>query len=263
MTIFGVIEIPYALSGLAVGFVVGLSGVGGGALMTPLLVLGFGINPAVAVGTDLLYAAVTKACGTAIHHIGRSIDWRVMGLLAAGSIPATGTTLLLLGRHEVASSELSGVITNVLGYALLLTALSLVFRRPILAFARVFSLHVRPLRRSAATVVTGAVLGVLVTITSVGAGAIGVTILVFLYPHLPASRIVGTDIAHAVPLALIAGLGHWALGTVDLGILASLLTGSLPGVALGSLLAPRVPERLLRLVLATVLTAIGAMLAIK
>ena len=263
MTVFGLFEVAYAGSGFAVGFVVGLSGVGGGALMTPLLVLVFGVHPAAAVGTDLLFAAVTKAGGTAIHHIGRSIEWRVMGLLAAGSIPATVATLLVLRHHDVVGGEIALVITNVLGYALLLTALSLVFRRPILALARVWSLHVRPLRRTAATVATGAALGVLVSLTSVGAGAICVTILVLLYPHLSAARIVGTDIAHAMPLALVAGLGHWVLGTVDLGLLVSLLIGSLPGVALGALVAPRVPEHLLRFVLATVLSAVGVMLVMK
>lgn len=260
ITVFGVIEVPYAVSGFAVGVIVGLSGVGGGSLMTPLLVLVFGVHPATAVGTDLLYAAVTKACGTTIHHIGRSIEWRVMWFLAAGSVPATVATLLVLRHYDVAGGELAAVITDVLGYALLLTALSLVFRRPILALARVWSFHVHPRRRTAATVATGSALGVLVSLSSVGAGAIGVTILVLLYPHLSAARIVGTDIAHAMPLALVAGLGHWVLGTVDLGILASLLIGSLPGVALGSLLAPRIPERMLRLVLAAVLTVVGARL---
>lgn len=263
MTVFGVIEVPYAVSGFAVGFVVGLSGVGGGSLMTPLLVLVFGVHPATAVGTDLLYAAITKACGTAIHHIGRSIEWRVMGFLAAGSIPATVATLLALRHYDVAGDELAGVITDVLGYALLLTALSLVFRRLILAPARAWSFRGHPHRRATATVATGVALGILVSLSSVGAGAIGVTILVLLYPHLSAVRVIGTDIAHAMPLALVAGFGHLILGTVDLYLLASLLTGSLPGVALGSLVAPRVPERLLRVILAAVLTAAGVRLVMN
>lgn len=152
---------------------------------------------------------------------------------------------------------MASLISYVLGYALLLTALSLLFRHRILALARVLSLHRRPRREAAATVLLGALLGVLVSLSSVGAGAIGVTMLVLLYPHLPIARIVGTDIAHAVPLTLVAGLGHFAVGTVDLSLLASLLIGSLPGIALGSLIAPRAPERALRLLLAAVLMLVG------
>jgi len=250
------IVLPYALSGFGVGFVVGLTGVGGGSLMTPLLVLIFGFHPATAVGTDLLYASVTKSCGTAVHHIGQTVEWRVVGWLAAGSLPASLLTLLLISR-QLHSSAVASLISYVLGYALLLSALSLLFRRRILALAHVFSLHRRPRREAAATVVLGALLGALVSLSSVGAGAIGVTMLVLLYPHLPIARIVGTDIAHAVPLTLVAGLGHLAVGTVDLSLLASLLIGSLPGIALGSVIASRAPERALRLLLAAVLTLVG------
>lgn len=263
MSLFGLIEVPYVVSGFAVGFVVGLSGVGGGSLMTPLLVLLFGIHPAVAVGTDLLYAATTKAFGTAIHHIGGSIDWRVMRRLAAGSVPATIATLLAMHHYDVAGGALAAAITQLLGYALLLTALSLLFRNIILASARSWARAGRTDRRTMATVATGVALGILVSMSSVGAGAMGVTILILLYPSLSAARIVGTDIAHAMPLALVAGLGHWIIGTVDFGLLASLLVGSLPGVTLGSLLAPRMPERLLRLVLAAVLILVGARLVLN
>lgn len=263
MSIFGIIELPYAVSGLAVGFVVGLTGVGGGALMTPLLVLGFGVHPAAAVGTDLLYAGITKACGTAVHHFGRSIDWRVTGLLAAGSLPATVATLLVLRHYEIGTGRVAPVIIDMLGVALLLTAASLALRGAILRWLRGRSTGIGNPARAVATVATGATLGVLVSLTSVGAGALGVTVLVLLYPQLSPVRIVGTDIAHAVPLALAAGLGHWALGTVDFGLLASLLTGSLPGVALGSLLAPRLPERALRLALAGVLAVVALMMIAK
>jgi uncharacterized membrane protein YfcA len=263
MSIFGIIELPYAVSGLAVGFVVGLTGVGGGALMTPLLVLGFGVHPAAAVGTDLLYAGITKACGTAVHHFGRSIDWRVTGLLAAGSLPATVATLLVLRHYEIGTGRVAPVIIDMLGVALLLTAASLALRGAILRWLRGWSTGIGNPARAVATVATGATLGVLVSLTSVGAGALGVTVLVLLYPQLSPVRIVGTDIAHAGPLALAAGLGHWALGTVDFGLLASLLTGSLPGVALGSLLAPRLPERALRLALAGVLAVVALMMIAK
>jgi uncharacterized protein len=261
MSVLGFIGIPYALSGFAVGFVVGMTGVGGGSLMTPLLVLLFGFHPATAVGTDLLYAAVTKTCGTAVHHIGHTVEWHVMGLLAAGSLPASLITLLMLRQSDVSSGALESLTSHVLGYALLLTTLSLVLRRYILRLAHTLSFYRRPRTQAAATVLLGALLGVLVSLSSVGAGAIAVTVLVLLYPHLAIVRIVGTDIAHAVPLTLVAGLGHFAMGTVDLPVLASLLTGSLPGIALGSLIAPHVPERTLRLLVAAVLAAVGAHLA--
>jgi uncharacterized membrane protein YfcA len=250
------IVLPYALSGFGVGFVVGLTGVGGGSLMTPLLVLFFGFHPATAVGTDLLYASVTKTCGTVVHHIGQTVEWRVVGWLGAGSLPASLLTLLLISG-QLHSSAVASLISYVLGYALLLSALSLLLRRRILALAHVFSLHRRPRREAAATVVLGVLLGALVSLSSVDAGAIGVTMLVLLYPHLPIARIVGTDIAHAVPLTLVAGLGHLAVGTVDLSLLASLLIGSLPGIALGSVIASRAPERALRLLLVAVLTLVG------
>ena len=224
--------------------------------MTPLLVLLFGFHPATAVGTDLLYASVTKTCGTVVHHIGQTVEWRVVGWLGAGSLPASLLTLLLISR-QLHSSVVASLISYVLGYALLLSALSLLLRRRVLALAHVFSLHRRPRREAAATVLLGALLGALVSLSSVSAGAIGVTMLVLLYPHLPIARIIGTDIAHAVPLTLVAGLGHLAVGTVDLSLLASLLIGSLPGIALGSVIASRAPERALRLSLAAVLTLVG------
>jgi uncharacterized membrane protein YfcA len=189
--------------------------------------------------------------------------WRVVGWLAAGSLPASVVTLLMLRQLDISSSALAGLISHVLGYALLLTALSLVFRRYILGLAHALSFYRRPRMEAAATVLLGALLGVLVSISSVGAGAIGVTMLVLLYPHLPIVRIVGTDIAHAVPLTLVAGLGHFAMGTVDLPLLASLLIGSLPGIALGSLVAPRAPERALRLLLSVVLAVVGIRLAVR
>jgi uncharacterized membrane protein YfcA len=249
------------LSGFAVGLLVGLTGVGGGSLMTPLLVLLFGFKPATAVGTDLLYAAITKSGGSWVHHRHDNIDWAIAGRLALGSVPAAGLTLLLLAQLGVRGHGATGLISAVLGVALLLTAASLFFRQRLLDLARRrpasadFQQHIAPL-----TVLVGAVLGVLVTISSVGAGALGVTALTFLYPQLATRRIVGSDIAHAVPLTLVAGLGHWWLGTVDVVLLVSLLIGSLPGIALGAHFAARVPERALRSLLASVLLLVGSKL---
>ena len=251
----------YSLSGFVVGMLVGMTGVGGGSLMTPLLILLFGIHPATAVGTDLLYAAATKTGGSLVHGFARSIDWRVVRRLASGSIPATIVTLAVLSHFNLNGDAARSLITLVLSLALFATAFVLVFGESIIAMyrARVAELH--PKRTALNTVLVGVALGVLVTISSVGAGAIGVVALVLLYPQLPMSKIVGSDIAHAVPLTLIAGLGHWAMGAVDWHIIASLLVGSLPGIFIGSYFAIRVPERALRLVLATTLFVVASRMA--
>jgi uncharacterized membrane protein YfcA len=250
----------YSLSGLAVGVLVGLTGVGGGSLMTPLLVLLFGIHPATAVGTDLLYAAITKSGGVLVHGRNGHVDWRIVGWLALGSLPGAALTLLALGQVGLLASEASHLITSTLGVALVLTAAAILCRRRL---AALFSRHPdspESRRTPALTVLVGAVIGVLVSLSSVGAGAIGVTALVLLYPRLSAVRIVGTDIAHAVPLTLAAGAGHWFLGSVDWGLLVSLLAGSLPGIAIGSHFAAKVSERVLRPVLALVLLVVGGRL---
>ncbi|MDI7775699.1 sulfite exporter TauE/SafE family protein [Asticcacaulis sp. EMRT-3] len=255
----------YALAGLLVGALVGLTGVGGGSLMTPILVLLFGIHPATAVGTDLLYAAITKGVGTAIHGSRRTVDWRVVGLLTLGSVPATLLTLFGIA-HCGKSAAMSSLITHVLGYALFLTAIMLLLRGRIRRYAErqqaaalaegadESKLHAR---RIALTIMVGLLLGFLVSLSSVGAGALGVTALILLYPQLPTVKIVGSDIAHAVPLTFLAGAGYFFLGKVEVSLLISLLIGSLPGIILGSLLAPRVPEKVLRIVLATVLSLVG------
>jgi uncharacterized membrane protein YfcA len=256
------IDLLYSASGLGVGFLVGLTGVGGGSLMTPLLVLLFGVHPATAVGTDLLYAAATKATGTLVHGLKGSVDWRVTGRLAAGSVPAALVTLWLLHRYGMDSPGAGKLIQTVLGVALLITSVALVFRPQLAALAARRPVAPAPARTALMTAVTGAVLGVLVSLTSVGAGAIGVTVLLLLYPALPAARIVGSDIAHAVPLTLIAGAGHWLLGSVDWSMLLSLLIGSLPGIALGSHLSSRAPDALLRNILAATLTLVGGRLVL-
>jgi uncharacterized membrane protein YfcA len=252
----------YVLSGFVVGALVGLTGVGGGSLMTPLLVLAFGIHPAAAVGTDLLYAAATKGVGTVVHGRRGTVDWRITRLLATGSVPATAATLYGLSRLGVTGQAGSRVICVVLGIGLMLTAVALVFRRRIQGFAAARVGTLRPRQRDALTVLTGATLGVLVSLSSVGAGAIGVTVLILLYPELPTVRVVGSDIAHAVPLTLVAGLGHWMLGSVDWVLLGSLLAGSLPGIFVGSNIAARLPDRVLRPVLAATLALVGTRLVI-
>ena len=251
----------YSLSGFFVGLLVGMTGVGGGSLMTPLLILLFGVHPATAVGTDLLYAAATKTGGSLVHGWARSIDWRVVRRLATGSIPATIVTVAVLSHFDLDSAAARGLITFVLSGALFITAVVLVFGGTLTGLYRARVRELDPARTAASTVVVGAVLGVLVSISSVGAGAIGVVALVLLYPQLPMARIVGSDIAHAVPLTLIAGGGHWLMGSVDWHIMGSLLAGSLPGIFIGSYCAVRIPERALQLVLATVLFVVAGRLA--
>ena len=251
----------YTLSGFAVGAIVGLTGVGGGSLMTPLLVLVFGIHPATAVGTDLLYAALTKAGGTVAHGRKGHIDWAITGRLALGSIPAAALTIWVLAQLPKGSNTIGAIISNGLGFALMLTAIAILFGRKLRAYAAAH--EESPLRQRYLPVITvavGAILGVLVTISSVGAGALGVAALFFLYPSLSPVRIVGSDVAHAVPLTLVAGLGHWLLGGVDWALLGALLLGSLPGIWLGSHVSAKVPEHILRRLLASMLVLIGGKL---
>jgi uncharacterized protein len=254
------VDLLYIASGFLVGAVVGVTGVGGGSLMTPLLVLLFGVSPVTAVGTDLLFAAITKTGGAWAHARRGGVDWTVVGRLAAGSVPAAALTLGALHFLVSDPTAIANVVSVGLGVALLLTAGALLFREPLRRWAARRGLAASPERTARRTVLTGAVLGVLVSVSSVGAGALGVTALFFLYPGLAAARIVGTDIAHAVPLTLVAGLGHAAAGVVDWALLASLLAGSLPGIWLGTRLGRALPERFLRGALATLLVLIGGKL---
>ncbi len=260
MDVLHSIDWLYSLSGFSVGFLVGMTGVGGGSLMTPLLILLFGIHPATAVGTDLLYASATKTAGTLIHGFHQTIEWRVAGLLALGSLPMTALTLFALSKFDLHGSSASGLITFVLGIALLLTAAALIFRAQIVTLYARHIGDLAPRQTAYLTVAVGAGLGVLVSLSSVGAGAIGVTALILLYPRLPTVRIVGSDIAHAVPLTLVAGIGHWMIGSIDAHLLGSLLVGSLPGIVLGSTLSARVPDVVLRLSLAATLLLVGGRL---
>ena len=256
-------ELGYALSGLLVGFIVGLTGVGGGSLMTPLLVMVFGISPATAVGTDLLYASFTKAAGVWVHARRGNVEWRLVGWLASGSIPAALLALVAVHFIGVDSVRVRGLITGSLGVALILTALAILFKEKLQRLGRHgIGQQWRERYLVQTTVATGAVIGALVALSSVGAGAVGVAALFWLFPLLPSSRIVGSDIAHAVPLTAVAGLGHFYMGTVDWHLLLNLLLGSLPGIYLGSHLSGRIAERWLRPALASMLVLVGGKLVL-
>ncbi len=254
------INLLYSLAGVLVGLVVGLTGVGGGSLMTPLLVLVFGFHPTTAVGTDLLYASATKTVGTTVHGWRGTVDWRVVGRLALGSVPAAALTLLILGQTSAASAGAGHVMSMILGVTLLLSAVATILRARIVAYLTPRFGTMTGARLTGFTILLGAVLGTLVSLTSVGAGALGMTALLILYPTLPVNKLVGSDIAHAVPLTLLGGIGHWMLGSVNGALLVSLLVGSIPGIIVGSLVASRVSDKLLGPILAVVLAIVGARL---
>jgi|SRR5450830_45004 len=258
-------DIAFIFAGFFVGMVVGLTGVGGGSLMTPILIFIFGVKPYMAVGTDLLFAAFTKMGGTVKMARARQVEWRVVLHLSAGSIPAALLTLLILNRVGAASANIQHLMTSTLGVALLLTAAATLYKAvrgktaPTSVARGQEALAATPLHWSL-PLLFGAVIGTLVTLTSVGAGAIGVTVLMVLYPLLPLPRIVAADIAYAVPLTLVAGLGHASLGSVDWPLLAQLLAGSIPGIWVGSHLMSRIPERVIRSLLSVLLAYAGTKL---
>jgi uncharacterized membrane protein YfcA len=255
-------ELAFILAGFAVGLVVGLTGVGGGSLMTPLLIFGFGIKPHLAIGTDLLFAAFTKMGGTFSLARRRLVPWRLVGALSLGSIPAALATLYVLHLLGPANPVVQKVMTLTLGSALLLTALATLYKAirgqqvPRSIDDDQLALATQP-RHWSLPILFGAVIGTLVTLTSVGAGAIGVTALMLLYPLLPLPRIVAADIAYAVPLTLVAGLGHASLGSVDWPLLGLLLCGSLPGIWLGAQLMHKTPDRIIRSLLSALLAYAG------
>ena len=258
-------DFGFVFAGFFVGLIVGLTGVGGGSLMTPILIFFFGIKPYLAVGTDLLFAAFTKAGGTFSFARQRLVPWRVVLSLCAGSLPASGLTLWVLHSVGPSSPEVQRVMTFTLGLALLLTASAMLFKvirgkqTPVTLAEDHFEQATQP-RHWTLPILFGAVIGTLVTLTSVGAGAIGVTVLMILYPQLPLSRIVAADIAYAVPLTLTAGLGHASLGSVDWPLLGLLLAGSLPGIWVGSRLMHKTPERVIRSILSVLLAWAGSKL---
>ena len=259
-------DFAFTFAGFAVGFIIGLTGVGGGSLMTPALVLVFGIKPAVAVGTDLLYAAITKGGGIFPHHRQGTIDWRVVRLLSAGSIPATLLAIVVLKKLAAMGINYEPVMTSTLSIALILTSMVILFKSQLQSLGKTepfqFIRIIHRRLRAPMTIVAGVIIGTLVTLSSVGAGALGAAFLFFLYPRFNTVRIVGTDLAHAVPITAIAGLGHWHLGSVDFQLLLSLIIGSLPGIYLGSHAGVKLPEKFMRLLLALMLLLIGGRLAV-
>ena len=263
-------EVPFyalMLAGLFVGFVVGLTGVGGGSLMTPLLIFAFGVKPSLAVGTDLLFAAGTKFFGVAKLARSKIVDWNIVGSLCAGSIPAALITVYALHHFKSQGSDIQGFITGTLGVALLLTAAATLYKAirgkkaaPALPDDQGGKIDPTRPRLWSLPILFGAVIGTLVSLTSVGAGAIGVTVLLLLYPALPLHRIVAADLAYAVPLTLVAGLGHASIGEVDWYLLGCLLAGSIPGIWLGTHLVTRTPERVIRSMLSVLLAYAGVKL---
>lgn len=261
------IEWGYTLAGLFVGFMVGMTGVGGGSLMTPILIFGFSVQPAIAVGTDLLFAAVTKAGGVWAYMKHHMIQWQVVLRLSYGSLPATVLTLFMLDYYEVNEGSHAELITAALGVALILTSSALLLKGFITTAIKsrkghpvvnvLYHLREENNHKVLVTVLFGAFLGVMVTVSSVGAGALGAVALLFLYPKMSGSQIVATDIAHAVPLTAIAGFGHATVGTVDWGLLLYLVIGSLPGIYLGSRVGVKIPDKMMRMILAVILLLVG------
>jgi uncharacterized membrane protein YfcA len=251
----------YITAGFAVGLLVGMTGVGGGSLMTPLLTLLFGISPTVAVGTDLAFASVTKSAGTITHRFNGTVNWAIVRRLCAGALPAALLATLALQYFGALNAHIGQIIRYSIAGSVMLTVVALLFRRRMLAWINAHpSRQLQGRTLVVATVVAGAVLGVLVTVSSIGAGAVGATLLVLLYPKLTPAEVAGTDIAYAVPLTAIAAAGHWWLGSIDWVLLATLLVGSVPGITLGSMAARKVPERFLRALLAVTLTGVAAKL---
>ncbi len=253
-------EIAYSFAGLVVGFIVGLTGIGGGALMTPILIVLFGIPPVTAVSTDLLYAAITKFGGSISYARKKLVEWRVVFLLLGGSIPGSLLTLTYLdglGGLE----KIEHLMNITLGVSLVLTSVAVFFRARIresvvkLKGTR-FEKHGRRYRPYV-TLLMGIVLGGLVTLSSVGAGALGTALLILLYPRMSMQTLVGTDLVHAVVLTGVAGAGHYGMGNVDLWLLLYLLIGSLPGVFLGSHFGSKLSPKVIQPIMGTLLLAIG------
>lgn len=268
ITMFGPLE--FILAGVLVGFCVGITGVGGGSLMTPILISLFRIEPHIAIGTDLLYAAISKFCGSLVHAKKMNIVWPIVIWLAVGSIPASFATHWVLENYLSQSSSYKAVLTMVLGFMLTLTGVSIVFRGHIEQFFNKLrkdvpvdmtqdleKVNLQAKDKRAYIVIMGIVLGIFVTLSSVGAGAFGIMALVLMFPNLPMIRIIGSDVVHAVLLTLVAGLGHMSSGNVDLHLLGWLLVGSIPAIVVGTLISSRLPEKIIRKILGITLFALG------
>ena len=261
-------ELIHIAAGALVGLIIGLTGVGGGSLMTPILVLGFGISPTIAVGTDLLYAAITKCSGVFFHHKNGTVDWKVVFLLGSGSVPCSILTIFMLEQLRETGFNYDHLIISTLGVMLVLTAAIIIIKNRLLSF--IHSKHdnsrlVNLIRssRPKITILSGCMLGIVVTLSSVGAGAIGSAILFLLYPHKRPIAIIGTDLAHAVPLTAIAGFGHLHFGSIDFSLLFGLLAGGLPAIYLGSLIGKKLPDRILRPLIAILLLLMGIKLLLS
>lgn len=251
-------SLHYIFSGALVGLLVGLTGVGGGSLMTPILTLIFGVAPTTAVGTDLAFAALTKGIGTAAHRLHGNVKWDIVGLLCAGSLTTATASIFALKQLGPISKDWVHLITFSIGVSVLLTALSLTVRTRILEWVKKNPKKMpHGVGLKIATVLIGGAIGILVTISSIGAGAIGATLILMLYPHLKTAEVAGTDIAYAVPLTALAGLGHWWLGNVDFSLLFGLLLGSVPAIWLGAKLSSTLPEKFTRTALAITLLLVG------
>jgi uncharacterized protein len=265
---FGSIE--YILAGVLVGFCVGITGVGGGSLMTPILITLFKIEPHIAIGTDLLYASISKFCGSLVHAKKMNIVWPIVIWLAVGSIPASFGTHWVLDNYLSQSTSYKAVLTTVLGFMLTLTGISIVFRGHIEKFFNKFrnkehaeitndTLAIKQLahNKRGYIIFMGIVLGIFVTLSSVGAGAFGIMALILMFPNLPMIRIIGSDVVHAVLLTLVAGLGHMSSGNVDFELLGWLLCGSIPAIIVGTLISSKLPEKIIRKILGITLFALG------
>lgn len=246
----------YPVVGLVVGVIVGLTGVGGGSLMTPALVFLFKIPVDIAVGTDLIFASLTKIAGVTAHSARGNVNWRIVTRLGAGSLPASVATIFVMSQLKAHGKPLDGIILPVLGVSLVATAVAVLLRKGILAAGGgLFDLTERTSNNLA--ILVGIVLGVMVTLTSVGAGAIGVAALMLVYPKLRGAEVVGSDLAHAIPLVTVAGLGHLQLGNIDYRLLIGLLLGSVPGIYIGSSVSSRLSEVMMRRILACILLVMG------
>lgn len=265
---FGPIE--FILAGVLVGFCVGITGVGGGSLMTPILISLFRIEPHIAIGTDLLYAAISKFCGSFVHAKKMNIVWPIVIWLAVGSIPASFATHWVLDNYLSQSTHYKAVLTMVLGFMLTITGLSILFRSQIENLFNKYrkqelpdmtqdleKVKLQAKEKRVAIIIMGIILGIFVTLSSVGAGAFGIMALVVMFPNLPMIRIIGSDVVHAVLLTLVAGLGHMSSGNVDFMLLMWLLVGSIPAIIVGTLLSSRMPEKLIRKILGITLFALG------
>ena len=259
--------IHFILAGVVVGFCVGVTGVGGGSLMTPILIGLFKIEPHIAIGTDLLYASISKFCGSLVHAKKLNIIWPLVIFLSLGSIPASFATTWVLEHYLSQSTHYKMVLTMFLGFMLTITGISIIFRPQIERFfskyrnsnpsETLIDPNAITKNKHVYIIIMGAILGIFVTLSSVGAGAFGIMALIIMFPNMPMIRIIGSDVVHAVLLTLVAGLGHMNSGNVDFHLLMWLLVGSIPAIVVGTLLSSKMPERLIRRILGITLFALG------